>query len=109
MKNLASTLAILTSLYVHCAFAQGTTIELPLMEDARVFYQDTAKLPYVANFYTRSSQQEIVAFYRDSLGEVTSQETKRGRLTLHFANADVQYRVVISQQNNMRQVDIIAQ
>ena len=40
-------------------------------------------------------------------GEISHQERKRGRLTLSFYPDALLVRVVISQQNNKRQVDVI--
>ena len=38
-----------------------------------------------------------------------SQERKRGRLTLNFSAQQQTIRVVISQQNRLRQVDVIVE
>lgn len=109
MKILPITLFIYSVLISQIAVAEEQTLEMPVMKDARVFYQDTEKRPFVTNFYTRATKQAVIDFYQQQLGEVLSQELKRGRLTLNFSKDETSYRVVISEQNNMRQVDIIAQ
>ncbi|MFT6690115.1 MAG: hypothetical protein ACJAXH_000625, partial [Colwellia sp.] len=45
--------------------------------------------------------------YNKNYGEPIQHERKRGRLTLHYQKDLQQIRVVISQQNKLRQVDII--
>ncbi len=109
MKKLTVILLSVATLMSHTAFAKAEVAELPIMDNVRVFYQDKSALPYVTNFYTKHTEAQIIDFYQTHLGEVVSQETKRGRLTLTFAKASFHYRVIVSQQNNMRQVDLIVQ
>ena len=109
MKKLAVIILSVATLMSHTAFAKVEVAELPILDNAKVFYQDKSALPYVTNYYTSNTETQIIDFYRTNLGEVVSQETKRGRLTLTFAKASFHYRVIVSQQNNMRQVDLIVQ
>lgn len=86
-----------------------TPISIAKLHDARVFADFTEKLPAVLNYFTKASEQEVIAFYQNNYGEVMSQERKRGRLTLNFSAQQQAIRVVISQQNRLRQVDVIVQ
>ena len=91
-------------------FAQSTTdtkINIPIVENARVFAQFNDEYPAVINYFTHLSEQEIIAFYQNQYGEVLTQERKRGRLMLKFATDDNNIRIVISEQNKMRQVDVL--
>ena len=82
-------------------------IDISAMPDAQVFASFTDSLPAVLNYFTKAEQQTIIDFYQKNYGEIVSQETKRKRLTLIFNQNDNQIRVVISQQNKKRQVDVI--
>ena len=58
---------------------------------------------------TRKTEEEVIAFYQKEYGEPLQQERKRGRLTVNFSQAQNNIRVVISQQNSMRQVDVMVE
>lgn len=113
--RLLSRKKILTSILFVCAAnipanaAENTTkkIEIPVIENARIFAQFDDKAPAVVNYFTTATEQAVISFYQASYGEVVTQERKRGRLTVNYAKEQQQIRVVISQQNNMRQVDVI--
>ncbi|MBA6294500.1 hypothetical protein [Colwellia sp. MB02u-9] len=83
------------------------TIDIPVIEGARVFAKFDDKTPVVINYFTSVTEDGVIAFYNKSYGEPIQQERKRGRLTLHYQKDLQQIRVVISQQNKLRQVDII--
>lgn len=82
-------------------------IDIPILDNAQVFAEFTDKLPAVINYFTRSSEAEVIDFYQQAFGEPYSQELKRGRLTLQYQEGEEVMRVVISQQNKKRQVDVI--
>lgn len=82
-------------------------IQLPVMDDAKVFAEFIDSLPAVVNYYTYSTEEEIIAFYTDLYGEPVTQERKRGRLTINYYLENIATRVVISQQNQFRQVDLM--
>jgi hypothetical protein len=84
-------------------------VVLQTMDDALVFADFSDELPAVINYFTAHSEQEILDFYQGLYGEPNSSEIKRGRLTLHFSFQQHAYRVVISQQNKKRQVDVLVQ
>jgi hypothetical protein len=82
-------------------------IDIPILDNAQVFAEFTDKLPAVINYFTRSNEAEVIDFYQQAFGEPYSQELKRGRLTLQYQEGEEVMRVVISQQNRKRQVDVI--
>lgn len=86
-----------------------TNSYIPLLEGAMIFANLDDELPAVVNYYTVASEQEIIDFYQLSFGEVLSQERKRERLTLNFQVDNLSQRVIISEQNNKRQVDVIVE
>ncbi|WP_147302653.1 hypothetical protein [Thalassotalea euphylliae] len=82
-------------------------VYIPVLSDAKVFAEFIDELPAVVNFFTMASEDEIIAFYRDNYGEPVEQERKRGRLNLTYYLEDIATRVVISEQDNRRQVDVL--
>jgi hypothetical protein len=63
----------------------------------------------VVNYFSKSTEEDIISFYQKEYGQPLGQERKRGRLTLNFNQELQSIRVVISHQNNMRQVDVIVE
>jgi hypothetical protein len=84
-------------------------VVIPMMTNAQVFADFTDDVPAVLNYFTRASKEEIIDFYQQHYGEDLSQEEKRGRLTLTYQQKNHSIRVVISQQNKKRQVDVIVE
>jgi len=82
-------------------------IDIPILSNANVFAEFTHALPAVINYFTSSTEVQIINFYQQAFGKANFQERKRGRLTLKYQQGDELMRVVISQQNKKRQVDII--
>jgi ABC-type Fe3+-hydroxamate transport system substrate-binding protein len=82
-------------------------IEIPVLKDAQVFAEFSDKLPAVINYFTHSTEAQVINFYQQAFGKADSQERKRNRLTLQYQKGEEMMRVVISQQNKKRQVDII--
>lgn len=82
-------------------------IDIPILDNAQVFAEFTDKLPAVINYFTRSNEAEVIDFYQQAFGEPYSQDLKRGRLTLQYQEGEEVMRVVISEQNKKRQVDVI--
>ena len=80
---------------------------IPMMTNAQVFADFTDDLPAVLNYFTRSTEKQIIDFYHQYYGNAISQERKRGRLTLTYQQEKHNIRVVISPQNKKRQVDVI--
>lgn len=86
-----------------------TSIVIPKLDNAQVFADITDELPAVLNYFTRATEEQVIEFYQKHYGDVISRERKRGRLTLSFSQEVQSVRVVISQQNNKRQVDVIVE
>jgi hypothetical protein len=82
-------------------------ITIPTLSDARVFAEFKDKIPAVVNYFTEKTEEDIIAFYKKEYGEPLQQDRKRGRLTLNFNQETNNIRVVISQQDRVRQVDVI--
>lgn len=97
-----------TLLNVNLAVAdEKVMVVIPTMSDARIFAEFKDKIPAVVNYFSKSTEEEIISFYQKKYGQPLGQERKRGRLTLNFNQEMQNIRVVISHQNNMRQVDVI--
>jgi hypothetical protein len=97
-----------TLLNVNLAIAdEKVMVTIPTMSDARIFAEFKDKIPAVVNYFSKSTEEEIISFYQKEYGQPLGQERKRGRLTLNFNQEMQNIRVVISHQNSMRQVDVI--
>lgn len=104
------------ALYSFLSFSSVTLAEekhldtsIPMLNNATVFADFTDDTPAVLNYFTSATEQKIIDFYQEHFGEATSQEKKRGRLTLTYQQENRTMRVIISQQNNKRQVDVIVE
>ncbi len=82
-------------------------IDIPVLENAQVFAEFNDSLPAVINYFTSSAESQVIDFYKQAFGEAYSQKRQYGRLTLKYTQAQEVMRVVISQQDNKRQVDVI--
>lgn len=91
------------------AYDGSDVFSIDKMADAQVFAEFSDKMPVVVNYFTSATEAEVLAFYQEAYGKLVSQERKRGRLTSYFSVDDMAVRVVISQQNNKRQVDILVE
>ena len=99
-----------TMINVNLAIAEEKVIlTIPTMSDARIFAEFKDKIPAVVNYFSKSTEEEIIAFYQNEYGQPLGQERKRGRLTLKFAQEMQSIRIVISHQNKLRQVDLIVE
>lgn len=111
-KSKYSLLASATLLtFSSIAFAANDTnpVSIPIIEKAHIFANFTDDMPAVLNYFTPATEEKITSFYQQSYGDAISQERKRGRLTLSYLQNEQMIRVVISQQNNKRQVDVIVE
>jgi hypothetical protein len=101
-------LSFSTSIYaLEESQADTNKVIIPMMTNAQVFANFTEDLPAVLNYFTNATQEQIIDFYQQHYSDAISQESKRGRLTLTYQQKKHNIRVVISQQNKKRQVDII--
>ncbi len=87
--------------------ANQQNVIIPMVSNAQVFANITDELPAVLNYFTSATEEKIINFYQQHYGEYISQERKRGRLTISYQQGEKNIRVVISQQNKKRQVDVI--
>ncbi|MGB1261579.1 MAG: hypothetical protein ACPG52_01610 [Cognaticolwellia sp.] len=107
---LPQTLLLLTmSLSAGAETTTMTTVDIPVIEGARIFAQFDDKAPAVINYFTTESEASVMDFYQNSYGTPVKQEREYGRLTLSYAKDEQQIRVAITEQSNMRQVDIIVE
>ena len=108
--SLSAILFAFTLLNANLAVAEeSVTLSIPTMSDARIFAEFKDKMPAVVNYFSKSTEEDIIAFYQKEYGLPLAQERKRGRLTLTFNQEMQNIRVVISHQNNLRQVDVIVE
>ena len=106
--SLLLTGAVLLSLNtLSFASDEVNSFSIPKIDDAKVFADLTDNFPAVLNYYTLSTEEQIIDFYKQNLGDSINEEVKRGHLTLKYTKENKVIRVVISQQNKMRQVDVI--
>jgi len=84
-------------------------VTIPMMTNSHAFADFTDELPAVLNYFTSATEEQIIDFYQQHYSDSLSQERKRGRLTLIYQQGQHKVRVVISQQNRKRQVDIIVE
>lgn len=83
------------------------SVSIPMLDNAQIFADFTSDMPAVLNYYTSATEEQIIDFYQQNFGESTSQERKRGHLMLTYQQGSQSMRVIISQQNKKRQVDVI--
>ncbi|SEA93128.1 hypothetical protein SAMN04488051_10952 [Alkalimonas amylolytica] len=76
-------------------------------QDAREFARLDNKLPAVLSYFSQQSQQQLQQFYQQQLGEPTEQRQRYGQLELHYAQTQQRIRIIISEQQQWRQVDIM--
>jgi hypothetical protein len=109
---LISVILLSFSLNIHAIETKETkakSVIIPIMTDAQVFADLTDKLPAVVNYFSNATEEQIVGFYQQKYNGFLSQERKRGRLTIIYEQEKQYIRVVISQQNKKRQVDVIVE
>lgn len=87
--------------------SEADKFAIEIMSDATVFAKLDDKVPAVVNYFTKNSETSIVAFYEDKYGKAVSSNRKRGRLEKAFEQNNYRINVIISEQNNQRQVDVL--
>ena len=99
---------VFSSLITLTSLAQEPVkIEIPVLKDAQIFAQFDDKYPALINYFTTASEDTILSFYQQQYAKPINKERKRGRVTFFFEHSEQTIRVVISQQNKKRQVDVI--
>lgn len=97
------TALISTKLYA----ADQEQIAIAVTSDAQIFAKFDDEIPAVINYFTSKSESNIVAFYEEKYGSAVLSDRKRGRLEKLFKMDDKNIQVIISEQNNKRQVDVL--
>lgn len=97
--------AALISTSANAADTEKVTIEV--MNDAKIFAQFDDEIPAVINYFTKSNETSIVNFYEEKYGQAISSNRKKGRLEKSFIKDNYNIKIIISEQNNFRQVDVL--
>jgi len=100
----------LLSAFFICACFQinaSEKISIDVMDNAKVFAQFDQEIPAVIGYFTTHSEVDIIGFYSNIYGKPLNNEYKRERLELTFVSDLHNIRIIISQQDNVRQVDIL--
>jgi len=82
-------------------------LSIAVLDDARIFAQFDQEMPAVVSYFTSKTEIEVISFYSNIYGRPTSNELKKERLTLIFSNEQHNIRIIVSQQDKVRQVDIL--
>jgi hypothetical protein len=83
--------------------------QIPLPADVREFARLDSKLPAVLSFFTQQSAAAVREFYIQQLGQPNSEQMLYGREQLYFTVNAKPVRIIISNRNDWRQVDIMVQ
>ncbi len=94
-------------LSTHYQVSAAEELSIPVMNDARIFAQFDQELPAVVSYFTSNIEIDITGFYSNIYGKPLKNKMKRERLELTFANTQHNIRIIISQQDKLRQVDIL--
>jgi len=109
MRSLALLMACALSALVSLNVKADSFYQVPLTADAREFARLENKLPAVLSYFSRQSIAELQNFYQQQLGEPDNSAVVHGRLNLYYRVNQQQVRILISEQNDWRQVDIMVQ
>jgi hypothetical protein len=108
MKKTVLFSTLFTALMSTTSFADNMDkLAIDVMSDAKIFAKLDDEIPAVVNYFTKSSEANIVTFYEEKYGKSTSSDRKRGRLEKSFIKDSFNIKVIISEQNNQRQVDVL--
>ena len=87
--------------------ADTNNVSIEVMSDARIFAQFDDEIPAVINYFTKKNETNIVAFYEEHYGQSILSERRKGRLEKSFTKDGYNIKIIISEQNNFRQVDVL--
>lgn len=87
--------------------AHAFEVTVPLTADAKVFAKFVDEYPAVVNYFSQSSEQEIIQFYTDKFGQPLETILEKNRTRIIFMDGDKVATVIISQQGNAQQVDVL--
>lgn len=100
--------ALFTTLTSTSSYADETEqLSIKVMSDANVFAKLDDEVPAVVNYFTRNSEEAIIAFYEEQYGKAITSDRKRGRLEKSFIQDDYNIKIIISEQSKQRQVDVL--
>lgn len=83
--------------------------QVPVVSDAREFARLDNKLPAVLSYFSQQNMTTIRQFYLQHLGQPVKVENIYGRENLFFTVDGHQVRILLSERDNWRQVDIMVQ
>lgn len=83
--------------------------QVPIPADAREFARLDSKMPAVLSYFSQQTDNALRDYYVQQLGQPDNEQTLYGRLHLYFRVNNNQVRILISSQNDWRQVDIMVQ
>ncbi|MDX1391071.1 MAG: hypothetical protein R3241_01725 [Rheinheimera sp.] len=83
--------------------------QVPMPADAREFARLDSKMPAVLSYFSQQSDSALREFYIQRLGSPNSEQTLYGREHLYFTVNGKQVRILISNRDDWRQVDIMVQ
>ncbi|MCC2617431.1 hypothetical protein LJ739_14355 [Aestuariibacter halophilus] len=79
--------------------------DVPLHPDARWCQSFDDSLPASLSHFVPQQQQQVIAFYQQSLGDAERQQTVHGRTLLQYSGG--QFTIVVSDDGQGAQVDIL--
>ena len=97
--------ATLISTSANATDTEKVTIEV--MNDAKIFAQFDDEIPAVINYFTKSNETSIVNFYKEKYGQAITSNRRKGRLEKSFVKDKHNIKIIISEQNSFRQVDVL--
>ncbi|KKO47404.1 hypothetical protein WG68_01920 [Arsukibacterium ikkense] len=109
MRSLALLLASAIISVASVNAVAASFYQVPLASDAREFARLDNKLPAVLSYFSKQSMSQLQQFYQQQLGEPSNSTMIHGRLNLFYRLNQQQVRILISEQNDWRQVDIMVQ
>jgi len=109
-RKLGLAVLVLASSLLSIGMTQAAEFQrIPLPADAREQLRLEQKLPAVLHFYSRASQQELLSFYLQHLGQPSQQKVVAGQLQLNFLRNGEQIRVIIAERNGWRDVSLMVE
>ncbi|MGI5309412.1 hypothetical protein [Rheinheimera sp. WS51] len=102
-------LLFIAALATSSALQAADFYQIPIANDAREFARLDNKLPAVLSYFSQQSMPELRQYYIQQLGEPYKTESIYGRENLFFQVDGQQVRILLSERDNWRQVDIMVQ
>lgn len=106
-------LAVLSLVFILLAFSAQSEAndfyQVPLPADAREFARLDNKMPAVLSFFSQQTESSLRDYYIQQLGQPEMAQQHYGREQLYFTVNGNRVRILISSQDDWRQVDIMVQ